>query len=367
MPPSPAIQINGVTKIYGTGSKSVTALDNINLEIGNSEFFTLLGPSGCGKTTLLRCIAGFEHLTQGDMLLFGQGIDHLTPNRRPINTVFQHYALFPHMSVSDNVAFGLRMQKKPTQEVNRTVEQMLDLVHMTHYATRQPQQLSGGQQQRVALARALANHPRVLLLDEPLSALDLKLRQTMRVELKQLQEDTGITFIFVTHDQEEALTMSDRIAVMSNGQIQQVGPPLDIYENPVNRFVADFIGETNFLPATVRTVEPHAVVCTLDNGMPIRAVGAAVARQGDAVLLSIRPEKLILQAAAGTGELSGLIDRITYLGRDTHYRVRLDSDIAVLVRIQNNTVFAPFKTGDHVALRADPSDCRILSDPQANP
>ena len=218
-----AVSIQNVVKTFGAGPSAVTALGDVSLDIKDNEFFTLLGPSGCGKTTLLRIIAGFEDVTAGAVFLYGEEIEQLPPNKRPVNTVFQHYALFPHMTVSENVAFGLRRLKWQDDAIKARVGEVLGLVQLDHLADRMPTQLSGGQQQRVALARALAPNPKVLLLDEPLSALDLKLRQAMRVELKQLQENTGITFIFVTHDQEEALTMSDRIAVMSEGEIQQIG------------------------------------------------------------------------------------------------------------------------------------------------
>ena len=246
-----AVEARGVTKIFGTGQEGVRALDDVSVAIRQNEFFTLLGPSGCGKTTLLRLIAGFEQPTSGEILLKGSPVEHLPPYQRAVNTVFQSYALFPHMTVAQNISFGLEMRGAAKEKVGSVVEEMLALVKMTGLGGRRPSQLSGGQQQRVALARALANHPEVLLLDEPLSALDLKLRQEMRSELKNLQRRTGITFVFVTHDQEEALTMSDRIAVMSKGKIQQLGAPLDIYERPVNRFVADFIGDTNFVEAQV--------------------------------------------------------------------------------------------------------------------
>jgi spermidine/putrescine transport system ATP-binding protein len=243
-----AIDVRGITKIYNPDSNNpFKALDNISLTINDNEFFTLLGPSGCGKTTLLRLIAGFEQVSGGEIMLFDDEIENLEPNRRPVNTVFQHYALFPHMTVAANVAFGLERLRKPKDEIEATVDRVLTLVKMKHLADRHPNQLSGGQQQRVALARALAPSPKVLLLDEPLSALDLKLRQAMREELKQLQKETGITFVFVTHDQEEALAMSDRIAVRSEGEVLQIGEPTDIYAHPVNRFVADFIGDTNFM------------------------------------------------------------------------------------------------------------------------
>jgi spermidine/putrescine transport system ATP-binding protein len=246
-----AVEARNVSKVFGTGADAVRALDGVSVTIRENEFFTLLGPSGCGKTTLLRLIAGFELPTAGEILLEGQHVEQLPPYQRPVNTVFQSYALFPHMTVAQNIAFGLEMRNVARADIDSTVTEMLGLVKMAGLGGRRPSQLSGGQQQRVALARALANHPKVLLLDEPLSALDLKLRQGMRTELKNLQKTTGITFIFVTHDQEEALTMSDRIAVMSQGRIQQLGAPLDIYEQPVNRFVADFIGDTNFVTATI--------------------------------------------------------------------------------------------------------------------
>ena len=256
---SAAVDIQKVTKQYGLGDAAVTALTEISLDIRDNEFFTLLGPSGCGKTTLLRMIAGFETVTKGRIMLYGEEIEDLPANKRPVNTVFQQYALFPHMTILENVAFGLKMLKRGRSEVEDRARAMLDMVQLGSFADRKPNQLSGGQQQRVALARALAPAPKVLLLDEPLSALDLKLRQAMRVELKQIQEDTGITFVFVTHDQEEALTMSDRIAVMSAGELQQVGTAHDIYEAPRNRFVADFIGETNLLDVEVEEVRGKGV------------------------------------------------------------------------------------------------------------
>src|SRR6185295_16816088 len=240
-------EAKGVTKVFGAGQDAVRALDGVSVTIGENEFFTLLGPSGCGKTTLLRLIAGFDFPTEGQILLHGQDIAPLPPFQRPVNTVFQNYALFPHMTVGQNIGFGLEMQGKPKAQVETRIEQMLRLVQMEELKNRRTSQISGGQQQRVALARALAPEPKVLLLDEPLSALDYKLRKEMQIELKRLQNETGITFIFVTHDQEEALTMSDRIAVMSKGHILQVGTPHNIYDHPAERFVANFIGETNFL------------------------------------------------------------------------------------------------------------------------
>lgn len=361
--------VNGlsVTKTYGTGSSAVVALNDVSIAIRDNEFFTLLGPSGCGKTTLLRCIAGFEQLTDGRILLFDEEIDHLPPNRRPVNTVFQHYALFPHMTVADNISFSLRMLKRSDREIRQTVQKMLDLVHMSEYANRRPGQLSGGQQQRVALARALASHPKVLLLDEPLSALDLKLRQRMRVELKQLQEETGITFIFVTHDQEEALTMSDRIAVMSEGRIQQTGTPVEIYEHPVSHFVADFIGETNFLEATIQSVDADSARCHLVGGAQLTVRLITPKQPGDRVAISVRPEKILLAAKSEVsdsldGNIDGIVERLVYLGTDTHYQIRLDQQTTLLARIQNSAESAKFSENDAVSVVVDQSACSVLAD-----
>ena len=363
---SDVFAVNGISisKIYGTGIAAVTALDDVSIAIKDNEFFVLLGPSGCGKTTLLRCIAGFESLSEGRILLFNEGIDHLPPNRRPVNTVFQQYALFPHMSVADNIAFSLRMLRRGEREIKETVVRMLDLVHMAEFADRHPAQLSGGQQQRVALARALASQPKVLLLDEPLSALDLKLRQAMRVELKHLQEETGITFILVTHDQEEALTMGDRIAVMANGRLQQTGTPREIYENPVNHFVADFIGETNFIEAVIQSVNGNTARCILPGGAEITATMAASWQAGDSATLSVRPEKITLQPRQSTQpdgrSLNGNIERLIYLGTDTHYQINLDTHTSLLVRIQNSRRMQTFAVGDQVTVLIDESACRVL-------
>ena len=358
--PETAIGIRGVTKLFGTGGGAVTALDDVSLAIGDNEFFTLLGPSGCGKTTLLRTIAGFEEVTKGAILLFGRDIGPLPPNKRPVNTVFQQYALFPHMTVAENVGFGLRMLGKPRGEVDETVGRMLDLVKLGALAGRRPAQLSGGQQQRVALARALATHPRVLLLDEPLSALDLKLRQEMRVELKQLQQETGITFVFVTHDQEEALTMSDRIAVMSEGRVQQVGTAQEIYNRPVNHFVADFIGETNFLDVEIVAVEEGRARCRAAAGLELEAEAVKAAAPGARASLSVRPEKIGIVAAEGGPE--AVVARAVYLGTDTQYQVSLGG-LDLRVRVQNSHGReAHFAAGDRVELRFDPGAARILAD-----
>ena len=276
-----AIEAQNVTKLFGSGDGEVRALDRASITIKKNEFFTLLGPSGCGKTTLLRLIAGFEHPTEGRILLEGQPIGHLPPYQRPVNMVFQNYALFPHMTLAENIGFGLEMLGKPRSEVETTVNDMLRLVKMEELATRHTDQISGGQQQRVALARALAPHPRVLLLDEPLSALDYKLRKEMQVELKRLQHETGITFVFVTHDQEEALTMSDRVAVMNQGKVLQIGPPHEIYDHPSERFVADFIGDTNFLKAEVLVANGREATLKLASGAEINVSVANSYSRGD--------------------------------------------------------------------------------------
>ena len=359
-----AVDIDQAVKRYGT----VTALHGVTLSIADNEFFTLLGPSGCGKTTLLRMIAGFEDVTAGEIRLFGQNIAALEPNLRPVNTVFQQYALFPHMTVLDNVAFGLKMKGQDLPTRRARAAQMLEMVHLSDFAARMPAQLSGGQQQRVALARALAPAPKVLLLDEPLSALDLKLRQAMRVELKQLQRDTGITFIFVTHDQEEALTMSDRIAVMSAGRIQQTGSPRDIYESPANRFVADFIGETNLLAvqvlsvadgvAQVRLPGGHTLACPAPKTAPMSAPAASATQSPQH--LSIRPERISLMAP-GSG-IPAVVDRVVYLGTDLQIHTHLPGGAPFHLRLQNSARIAVPNPGDTVGLQLDEGAARLLAD-----
>jgi len=349
-----AVDIRTVTKTYGT----FTALHGVSLSIRDNEFFTLLGPSGCGKTTLLRMMAGFEDVTKGEILLFGQNIASLEPNHRPVNTVFQQYALFPHMSVIDNVGFGLKMKGWSKEKRRTRAGEMLEMVHLTDFADRLPAQLSGGQQQRVALARALAPQPKVLLLDEPLSALDLKLRQAMRMELKQLQEDTGITFIFVTHDQEEALTMSNRIAVMSAGHIQQIGSPQDIYESPLNRFVADFIGDTNLLQVEVAAISGDQAQVFLPGGQRV-ACSTATTEKGTHHL-SIRPERVTL-VPIGSG-LQAVVEQVIYLGTDLQVLVRLDGGTAMQVRIQNAARTEVPSPGTRVGLQLEEGAARLLAD-----
>ncbi|MEL6522577.1 MAG: ABC transporter ATP-binding protein [Pseudomonadota bacterium] len=358
MSPSSAIEIVGVDKIYGSGPTAALALDNVSLQVLNNEFFTLLGPSGCGKTTLLRIMAGFETVTNGDVMLYGEKLAHLPPDKRPINTVFQNYALFPHLSVAENVAFGLQMLGRDTAQINKRVDDMLALVQMSAMAKRKPSELSGGQQQRVALARALAPAPKVLLLDEPLSALDLKLRQKMRSELKQIQKETGITFIFVTHDQEEALSMSDRIAVMSAGKVQQVGQPKEIYDAPKTRFVADFIGETNLFEADVISNNGSGLRVRVSDAIELSADGDAP--EGRKAFVSIRPEHIEL---CSDGDVPCTIDELVYLGTDTQYVVRLKDGATVLVRAQNaHGARQTFAAGQAATLRVQDGAARVLAD-----
>src|SRR5437660_6443554 len=284
------VVLDQVVKRFG----SVTAVDNLSLEIGRGEFFSLLGPSGCGKTTTLRMIGGFESPTEGRVALDGDDVTDIPAYRRDVNTVFQSYGLFPHLNVFDNVAFGLRRRKVTGKEVERRVGEALELVNLTRMGRRRPSQLSGGQQQRVALARALVNHPQVLLLDEPLGALDLKLRKQMQLELKRIQDEVGITFIFVTHDQEEAMTISDRIAVMNHGRIEQLGRPEDVYERPATQFVAEFLGASNLLDGVYRGTLDGWGSVELAGGDSIRIPAPPSALVGDKLKVGIRPEKLHL-------------------------------------------------------------------------
>ena len=359
-----AINAEGVTKAFGSGKDKILALNDVTVAIAENEFFTLLGPSGCGKTTLLRLIAGFEQPTAGIIRLHGKDISHLPPYQRSINTVFQSYALFPHMTVAQNISFGLEMLGKPKEHITRTVDEMLTLVKMEELRHRRTDQISGGQQQRVALARALAPKPEVLLLDEPLAALDYKLRKEMQIELKRLQHETGITFIFVTHDQEEALTMSDRIAVMEAGRILQVGTPRQIYNHPVERFVADFIGSTNFLSAEVVTANGANSVLKLSSGkqVDVRLPGGMVPK--GRVTAVVRPEYARLHTEAETGgELDGILENIVYFGTDTHYHVRLPDESVFVTRRQNRREDTEnFTVGQKVVIAFKPNSVQVLRD-----
>jgi spermidine/putrescine transport system ATP-binding protein len=363
----PAVEIRAVTKLFsskrGKSLEVVYAVKEMNLSIPRGKFFTLLGPSGCGKTTTLRLIAGFETPTSGEVFIQGKAMSKVPPNHRPVNTVFQNYALFPHMNVARNVAFGLEIKRVPKADRVRLVGEALELVKLGNMGDRKPSQLSGGQQQRVALARALVNRPEVLLLDEPLGALDLKLRKAMQIELKHIQEQVGITFVYVTHDQEEALTMSDLIAVMKDGLIQQLGNPVTLYKTPVNKFVADFIGESNFINGTVEFVK-GGKASVMVGGEPVEVGnGEGNLKAGEAVTFTIRPEKIDL-SKAGTGGPSGTIQDRVYIGTDTRYLVALISGETVIVRIQNGcgSEAGEFAKGERVVIHWSPEDARMLKD-----
>lgn len=348
-----------VTKSFGQGDTLVTALDAVSVTIRENEFFTLLGPSGCGKTTLLRLIAGFELPTRGHILLDGQEIGHLPPYKRPVNTVFQSYALFPHMTVSQNISFGLEMLGKPKDEIARTTKHMLALVRMEAMANRRTDQLSGGQQQRVALARALAPQPKVLLLDEPLSALDLKLRKEMQIELKRLQSETGITFVFVTHDQEEALTMSDRIAVMETGHILQVGTPKEIYNHPARRFVADFIGDINILEAQLSGVSGGKGAVTLPGGARVSATLSDSSIAEGRVSIAFRPENIALVAADDArATVTGTVENVVYFGSGHNVHLRLDSGEGLIAR----TAAFSGQVGEKAGLAIPDAHVQVLVD-----
>jgi spermidine/putrescine transport system ATP-binding protein len=337
-----AVEVRDVTKRFpGPGGKpdaEVVAVDNVTLRVRDGEFFSMLGPSGCGKTTTLRMIAGFEHPTAGEIYIRSKPMGLTPPYQRNTNMVFQSYALFPHMTIARNVAFGLEMKKVPKTDIQRRVQEALEMVRLHGYGPRKPNQLSGGQQQRIALARALVNRPEVLLLDEPLGALDLKLRKEMQIELKTLQREVGITFVYVTHDQEEALTMSDRIAVMHRGKVLQVGSPTEIYERPTCRFVADFIGDTNFLEGVVEQQQGDLVTVVVDGTLPVVAQSEQVLSPGTPVSVAVRPEKIRLLPHPTRGEHNAFpvqVEQVVYVGTDTRFRVRLSDNVTLAVREQN--------------------------------
>jgi spermidine/putrescine transport system ATP-binding protein len=332
----PSVRLERVTKRFG----DFTAVREMELDIPRGQFFTMLGPSGCGKTTTLRMVAGFEEPSEGRVLLDGDDVTGLPAFKRPTNTVFQSYALFPHRSVEQNVAFGLQRQKVEKAEIRRRVGEELERVGLAAEAKRRPAQLSGGQQQRVALARALVNRPAVLLLDEPLGALDLKLRKQLQVELKRIQRDVGITFIYVTHDQEEALTMSDRIAVMNRGVVEQVSDPETVYERPATTFVAGFIGVSNLMPGEVTSANGASAELRLDAGPTVRAPDTAGASSGERAHAVVRPEKLVLTPAGepapdGHASVEGQVESSLYLGTATQMVVRLGDGTRMTVLVPN--------------------------------
>ncbi len=347
----PAVELRDVVKRFD----DVVAVDHVSLQIAPGEFFALLGPSGSGKTTTLRMIGGFELPTEGEVLIEGEPQGYKPPYQRPVNTVFQNYALFPHMTVAQNIAFGLEMRGVPKDEIRRRVGEMLDLVRLSGYEKRRPHQLSGGEQQRVALARALINQPKVLLLDEPLGALDLKLRKAMQLELKAIQEQVGITFVYVTHDQEEAITMADRIAVMNHGRVLQVGPPPEVYEQPRTLFVADFIGETNFIPVEVLRVGSTVEVLTA-GGARLQAGWAEPSlNAGAPAVAAVRPERMRLYRPNTAPEggpwnrVEGIVRHVIYHGLDIRYEIHLAGECSLHVRLPVGRGDADvFQRGEHV-------------------
>jgi len=371
-PTSPEIQLVDLEKRF----REVRAVDGVSLEIHTGEFFSLLGPSGCGKTTTLRMIGGFELPTGGRILLRGRDVTDAPPDKRPVNMVFQNYALFPHLDVGDNVAFGLKRRSVAKPEIARRVGAALELVNLTGYERRKTNQLSGGQQQRVALARALVNEPDVLLLDEPLGALDLKLRRRLQLELKRIQAEVGITFVYVTHDQEEALTMSDRIAVMHAGRVEQLGTPEELYERPTSRFVADFIGTTNLLHGEIVGETGGGTDIRLDSGELCR-VRAGAGTVGGAIDVSLRPESIRLCSTESSADgdaaerapsppttagwaIHGTIEQAAYLGAAVQYQVRSRGGLALTALAPRTE--ARRSVGDPVALSWMPDEALVLGD-----
>ena len=354
-----AIELEGVSKRFGKAA----AVNGVSLAIREGEFFSLLGPSGCGKTTTLRMIAGFEVPDEGRILLQGDDVTTVFSNRRPVNMVFQQYALFPHMSIYDNVAFGLKVKRVPRREHEGRVKEMLRVVELEGYENRKPRQLSGGQQQRVALARALVNLPAALLLDEPLGALDVKLRKQMQLELKAIQHDLGTTFVYVTHDQEEALAMSDRIAVMNGGRVEQVGSPREIYERPETPFVADFIGSLNALELTVDELVGGYAVSRLGEDERVVVPVGSDAKAGEAVRVAVRPEQVQIEPAEGNAadgsRLLGTVAEIVYLGMYTQFHVDTRAGRVVSHRLADEGL-SGVEVGSQVALAWAPEHASLL-------
>jgi spermidine/putrescine transport system ATP-binding protein len=355
------VKLDSLTKRFA----QATAVDEISVEIQAGEFFSLLGPSGCGKTTTLRMVAGFEPPTAGKIMLDGVDVANLPPHRRNVNTVFQSYALFPFLTVAENVAFGMKYKSVPKAELNSRVAEALELVQLTGYEKRRPNQLSGGQQQRVALARALILRPSVLLLDEPLGALDAKLRRTLQVELGVLQKQVGITFLYVTHDQEEALTMSDRLAVMNHGRIVQLGTPEEVYNEPADAYVADFLGVSNLMDARVQPGGDGKGPCRLRMGdFTLEAAAGRVDATG-AVKLAIRPERIHVEPyeATGANRVPGMVERLVFLGSTTHVYIRLATGSTLQTLVRNDGAELPYSQGTPVSVAIPAEALRVLPDP----
>lgn len=357
------IELVNVTKQFG----DTRAVDDLTLQVERGKFYSFLGPSGCGKTTTLRMIAGFEDPTRGQIRIAGANVEGLPPYKRNVNTVFQHYALFPHMTVADNVAYGLKQKKVAPDEIKRRVGQALEMVRLTGREKSYPKQMSGGQQQRVALARALVNRPQVLLLDEPLGALDLKLRKAMQLELKLLQSQVGITFIYVTHDQEEALTMSDYIAVMNAGKVLQLDTPEMIYERPASKFVADFIGESNFVEGQVKSQEGSRVTITSPGLGNLVAQSDKKWNAGTRAITAVRPERILLSRVSLQGmvnEFEARVETIVYSGPTTSYQIRVNRDTLLTVREANvgtDKVASDLRQGETVWVHWEPASSLLLS------
>jgi spermidine/putrescine transport system ATP-binding protein len=358
--PGADLVLSSLTKRFG----SFTAVDDLDLTVPEGSFFALLGPSGCGKTTTLRMVAGLEEPTAGSIRLGEQDITRLRPYKRPVNTVFQSYALFPHLSIYENVAFGLRRRK--VGNIKKQVAEMLELVELQEYAGRRPTQLSGGQQQRVALARALINHPQVLLLDEPLGALDLKLRRQMQIELKRIQTEVGITFIHVTHDQEEAMTMADTIAVMNAGLIEQMGTPSELYENPATTFAANFLGQSNLVAGRVLERNPETVLLEVQGSKLIAPTSRTMRAQQQDVWVGVRPEKVFLARAGsetddGSNMLRGaVVSDVSFVGVSTQYLAKMPWGQELMVFEQNTGARELFRAGDQVDLHWMPGHTFLL-------
>jgi len=359
MPPQPIVSLDRVSKIYGSGQKEVYAVRDVTLAVQPGEFFSLLGSSGSGKTTTLRLIGGFEIPEYGQVFIGGEDVTTLPPYRRAVHTVFQSYALFPHMTVTENIAYPLQIAKVARAEAEPRVAEAMRMFQIEGLGDRRPSQLSGGQQQRVALARALISRPKVLLLDEPLSALDAKIREEVRQELRELQRETGLTFIYVTHDQEEALALSDRIAVMHSGQVQQLGSPKDIYNRPASRFVAQFIGKANVLQGTVQSVADEAVAIAI-NGCAVRALAMGQAlTAGEAATVMLRPERVRLVATDAPGAIAATIRQVTYIGQV--WECRLDTPLGPLLATQLGGQAAPAE-GDACGVVWEEDACIVLPD-----
>jgi len=365
-----AVELKEVNKRFQDNrNKEFVAVDGINLQIAQGEFFSILGQSGCGKTTTLRMIAGFETPTSGEIYIENQPMGKSPPFHRPVNTVFQNYALFPHLTVEQNMAFGLQMEKLPSREISSRVGEVLEIVKLNGFEKRYPRQLSGGQQQRVALGRSLVKQPKVLLLDEPLGALDLKLRKEMQLELKHMQQQLGITFIYVTHDQEEALTMSDRLAVMYQGKVLQLGAPVEIYEKPNSRFVADFIGESNFLTGLVKEQRGDKLIVLVDKHLPVVVTYPHELPVGKLITLAIRPEKIKIDGTNSSEEKQedncwlGKLKEAVYIGTDTRYIIALTEQSSLVSRQQNlHCNLDQYSLGEEVKIRVSPDNIRVIID-----